>query len=333
MSAPRDPAATASRNDVRMDGVHFDRVCASGPLAGALAAGNFSYCVAVRAGRLRLTADFPTVQEVDLGPGDVVAVSGLVPHVFRTADAPPGAAPQIFQPLPLAGGPPACDVELVVGCVPNEAIALGSLSVGLILVRPAEHPDLSRRLWRAVEMLEDEYADASWLDRSLVIRRLAEIMLVNMTRRTLAEGGRDPRDGMRPAAGRQLAQAINAFLETPDRPWSLEQMARAAGMSRTRFAETFKLATGQTPARILSRLRLTAIAQRLASESLSVEAAAEEAGYSSAAAFVRAFQREFGETPARWRRARRSGAALRRDLPSAAAQRSEKHQRKPHVRS
>jgi AraC-like DNA-binding protein len=50
-----------------------------------------------------------------------------------------------------------------------------------------------------------------------------------------------------------------------------------------------------------------------------VESAAEEAGYSSSAAFVRAFQREFGETPARWRR-RRSGGAVsreRRNRPNA----------------
>jgi AraC-like DNA-binding protein len=82
-------------------------------------------------------------------------------------------------------------------------------------------------------------------------------------------------------------------------------------MSRTRFAEEFKLVTGQTPGAIIARLRLTAVARRLTSERLSVEAAAEAAGYASAAAFVRAFQRAFGETPAHWRR--------RRDAPAPAA--------------
>ena len=91
-------------------------------------------------------------------------------------------------------------------------------------------------------------------------------------------------------------------------------------MSRTRFAEEFKLVTGQTPARIVSRLRLTAIARRIASTTLSVETAAEEAGYSSSAAFVRAFHREFGETPARWRRGRTSrDTGRRRASPTAPA--------------
>ena len=53
---------------------------------------------------------------------------------------------------------------------------------------------------------------------------------------------------------------------------------------------------------MLTRLKLGSIAHRLANESLSVEAAAEASGYSSAAAFVRAFRRVHGDTPARWRR-------------------------------
>jgi AraC-like DNA-binding protein len=302
-----------SRNDVRMDGVFFRRVSAAGPFAKALEPGGYSYCVMVRSGWLRLETDFPVAMEVELGAGDAVAVSGLAPHLFRTPGAPRTAAVGRFERRPLTGGGPPAEVELVLGVAPNEALALGSLMLGPIIVRPSEHPDLSRRLWRAVEMLEDEYADASWIDRDLVIRRLAEIMLVNMSRRVFADragAGRSPRE----PASRQLIAAINAFFAAPERAWTLAGLARAAGMSRTRFAEEFKLVTGQTPGRIISRMRLTAIAGRLASEPLSVEAAAEHAGYSSSAAFVRAFQREFGETPARWRRRRGDAESRRKPL-------------------
>jgi AraC-like DNA-binding protein len=188
----------------------------------------------------------------------------------------------------------------VLGVAPNEVLALGSLTLGPVVVRPAEHPDLSRRLWGAVDMIEDEYAGASWIDRNLVIRRLAEIMTINIVRCSLA-GHRKPGQPGAPAS-RYVTQAINAFLRAPEQPWTLVELARAAGMSRTRFAQEFKLVTGQTPGRIVTRMRLTAVARQLATEPLSVEAAAEQAGYSSSAAFVRAFQREFGETPARWRR-------------------------------
>ena len=305
---PLDPAV--ARNDVRMDGVVFFRACASAGTAHRLQPGNYSYCVAIREGRLRLRIDFPAPAEIELAAGDVVAVSGLTPHSFLSVDAGPEVACTVFETLAMSEAAQA-PVQLVVGCVPSEALALGSLTLGPILVRPSEHSDLARHLWRAVDMLEDEYAGEAWPDRTLVVRRLAEIMLVNMTRRLMAEREREigPRS---PIVSRQILQAVNAFLDAPERTWTLEQLAREAGMSRSGFADAFKSVTGLTPGRIVSRLRLNQIAHRLASDSLSVEAAAEEAGYSSSAAFVRAFQREFGETPARWRRARIGVAVDRR---------------------
>jgi AraC-like DNA-binding protein len=287
-----------------MEGVFFFRASMQGGFIKELDAGNLSYCVMVRSGELRLETDFPRAPEIELRAGDAVSVSGLAPHAFSSIPAPVADAPERFERLPMTGCEPRGEVELIIGVAPSESLALGSVLVGPIVVRPSEHPELSRRLWRAVEMLEDEYADASWIDRNLVIRRVAEIMLINMSRRVFA----DRRDGVsnsgRVPANRQIMAAINAFFAAPERSWSLDDLARTAGMSRTRFAEEFKLATGQTPGRIISRMRLTAAARRLTSAALSIDAAALEAGYGSAAAFVRAFQREFGETPARWRRQR-----------------------------
>jgi AraC-like DNA-binding protein len=287
------------RHDVRMDGVSFFRTALKGAFNKSLEAGNYSYCVMLRTGRMRLEIDFPVATEIELGPGDGVAVSGLTPHRFKSIGKTPPANTSLFDRRSMTGTAARSEVELITGVAPSEALALGSLMIGPIVVKPREHPDLSRRLWRAVEMLEDEYATESWIDRSLVIRRMAETMAINMSRRVFA--GRwagAPHE----AAGRQVMLAIRAFFSRPDKAWTLRDLAKAAGMSRTRFAEEFRLATGQTPAHVISRMRLTAVARRLATAPLSVDEAAEAAGYGSSAAFVRAFQREFGETPARWRR-------------------------------
>jgi AraC-like DNA-binding protein len=289
------------RHDVRMDGVFFRRAFVQGPFAKALDPGNYSYCVAVRAGRLRLETDFPAPFAAELGPGDAIAVSGLVSHVFRSPEAPSPLVAGHFETRAMGEAGPPADVDLVIGVAPSESLALGSLLVGPIVVSAREHRDLSRRLWKAIEMLEDEYADASQIDRNLVVRRLAEIMMVNISRRLFADR-RGPRGASAAPASRHVILAIDAFLRAPERAWTLAELARVAGMSRTRFVEEFKRVTGQSPGRIVSRMRLTAVAHRLARERLSIEAAADEAGYSSSAAFVRAFQRAFGETPARWRR-------------------------------
>ncbi|WP_430420957.1 helix-turn-helix domain-containing protein [Phenylobacterium sp.] len=299
------------RNDVQMDGVYFVRAAADAGSVKALAPGAFSYCVMVRRGRLRLETDFPLTRTYDLGPGDAVAISGLAPHTFRAADAASDRPANGFDLRGVSDPDPGRAVDLFLGVAPSEALALGSLVWGPIFVGHGQHPDLSRRLWRAAEMVEDEYADEAQIDRNLVIRRLAETMAINYSRRAFADRATPSVPPIEPPHPR-LIQAINAFLNAPEQAWNLADLAKASGMSRTRFAEQFKLVTGETPARIISRLRLTGVARRMASTALSVEAAAAEAGYSSAAAFVRAFQREFGETPARWRRGRES-----RDEPLA----------------
>ncbi|MFI4934989.1 MAG: helix-turn-helix domain-containing protein [Caulobacterales bacterium] len=314
MTLHQPSASDHARHDVRMDGVYFFRTAVDGAFVKVLEPGNFSYCVMVGTGRLRLETDFPKAPEIDLGAGDGVSISGLAPHAFRSIGAQHAEKPGRFEPLSLNSDERAGEVELIVGVAPSEQLALGSVLIGPIVVRPSEHPDLSRRLWRAVEMLEDEYADDSWIDRNLVIRRMAETMLINMSRRVFADRQAPVRDPARVPATRQILHAVNAFFAAPERAWTLGDLAKTAGMSRTRFAEEFKLATGETPGRIIVRLRLTAAARRLASAALSVEAAAAEAGYGSSAAFVRAFQREFGETPARWRRLRADRDASLADL-------------------
>lgn len=307
------PPPDLSHHDVRMDGVQFYRLRASGAFVKSLEHGNYSYCVMVCSGRLTFETDFPVSKTIALERGDAIAVSGLAQHTFRSANAPQSSTPDLFERAPMSRDGLGADVELVLGVVPNETLALGSLMVGPITVRPAEHPQLSRRLWSTVEMLVDEYADESWIDRNLVIRRLAEIMLLNLSRRVFAERRDMPEGAVARPVSRQLLAAINAFLRAPERAWTLADLAAAAGMSRTRFTDEFKLATGQSPGRVISKMRLTGIARRLVSESLSVDVAADHAGYSSSAAFVRAFQREFGETPARWRKRRRTNTAGARD--------------------
>jgi AraC-like DNA-binding protein len=311
------------RRDVRMDGVYFVRAAADAASVKALEPGSFSYCFMVRRGRLRLETDFPFIRAYDLGPGDAVAISGLAPHAFRGPVAPSAGPVEAFDLRAMPAPDPGRDVDVVLGVAPSEALALGSLIWGPTFVGREQHPDLSRRLWRAVDMLEDEYADEAQIDRNLVIRRLAETMAINYSRRAFADR-RAPAQAPQEPPHPQLIAAINAFLRAPEQAWNLTDLAKAAGMSRSRFAEEFKLVTGETPARVISRLRLTAIARRIASTTLSVEAAADEAGYSSSAAFVRAFQREFGETPARWRRGREDRNSRHRPPRPPAPARSRK---------
>jgi AraC-like DNA-binding protein len=85
-------------------------------------------------------------------------------------------------------------------------------------------------------------------------------------------------------------------------------LARSAGVSRTVFAHRFVEALGQTPLAYLARWRLWLGATRLQSSNESVLEVALQVGYESEAAFNRAFKREFGLPPARYRKHKRAEA-------------------------
>ena len=74
-------------------------------------------------------------------------------------------------------------------------------------------------------------------------------------------------------------------------------LAREAGISRSVFAERFLSATGTTPARYLTELRMRLAVQYISHEGQALEKVAFRLGYSSHAAFSRAFKRIIGKAP------------------------------------
>jgi len=83
------------------------------------------------------------------------------------------------------------------------------------------------------------------------------------------------------------------------------QLAELVHLSRSAFAARFKRSLGESPIRTLTRIRLKAAATKLLQGS-SIPQAAAHYGYGSEAAFNRAFGREFGVTPGRWKRAQKT---------------------------
>jgi len=82
----------------------------------------------------------------------------------------------------------------------------------------------------------------------------------------------------------------------------LTDLARAAGMSRTVFAVSFCRVIGMTPASYLTEWRWLQACRLLEDGDIAIAEVTERVGYGPDAAFVRAFKRRFGETPAKFRR-------------------------------
>jgi transcriptional regulator GlxA family with amidase domain len=101
-----------------------------------------------------------------------------------------------------------------------------------------------------------------------------------------------------------VAHAEKSMRAAPAKPPTLAELARQAGLTPRTLSRRFVTATGLSPKRFLRRVRLELAAHLLCSSSDAVATVAERVGYDDERAFRRAFQREHGSSPSRYRAAR-----------------------------
>jgi transcriptional regulator GlxA family with amidase domain len=101
-----------------------------------------------------------------------------------------------------------------------------------------------------------------------------------------------------------VAHAEKSMRAAPAKPPTLAELARQAGLTPRTLSRRFVAATGLSPKRFLRRVRLELAAHLLCSSSDAVAIVAERVGYDDERAFRRAFQREHGSPPSRYRAAR-----------------------------
>jgi AraC-like DNA-binding protein len=153
-----------------------------------------------------------------------------------------------------------------------------------------------------LEMLAIE-TEAPGLGAETVISRLFEILFVHAIRAYSAQPGGPTRGWLAGNADRHLALALEAMHGDPAHDWTVESLARTAGMSRSAFAARFKSIVGQTPLDYLTQLRMYCAARLLQNSSLALAEVSRRVGYESVAAFNRVFRRETALTPGAFRKA------------------------------
>ncbi len=134
----------------------------------------------------------------------------------------------------------------------------------------------------------------------MIALRLAETVFAHAIRHHLREAEAS-QGSLAGFADRQVSRALTAIHEKPERQWTVADLAREAGMSRSGFAEKFVALIDVTPMEYLKRWRMQVARDAIATRGFSVSEAAEAVGYSSEAAFSRAFKNETGRTPSSFR--------------------------------
>lgn len=278
-----------------------ERIAAYGPLSGSPVA--FSGVGAVHMieeGEVALrTAGDRTVERA--GPGDVILVPRGDPHRISAAAGPVrGTAAAYDEPEP----PPArwlCGTFTIGN--PQASHLLASLPA-VIVLRGARGPALEG-LDVARRMLLIE-RDTPTQGSAVMIARILDLVFIQILRTWAADAAAEP-NWLAGALDPRIGPALGAIHREPGHDWTVEELARACALSRSAFAARFAERVGRPPAGYLAQVRLDAAADLLRDTTLPVGSIGERVGYTSEAAFSRAFKHHYGKPPTVWRQEARAG--------------------------
>lgn len=258
--------------------------------------------IAVVRGHARLrTNDVSDVAE--LGSGDVAVLNGR--NWLRIDGGEGDGEPTEVAP-PEAGAP--LDGDLVhdeADALIGGRIELDPVGRELLLsaIPPLFHAcagdSAGARLHELVQCIFAELV-ASRQGSEFAVRHYGQLLLLELIR-GLAEDPELPAGWLTVLTDESLRPAVTLMHESPHHGWQLEDLAKAASMSRTTFAERFRRTAGVPPLMYLHDWRMLIAQRALRSTDTPVKVLARDVGYRSESSFSTAFKRHVGESPRSYR--------------------------------
>jgi AraC-like DNA-binding protein len=139
------------------------------------------------------------------------------------------------------------------------------------------------------------------LGANLIRHHVAQIMLVQALRARVENSEEIAGGWLQAMSDPRIATAVQMLHTSPEHAWTVEELAKAAGMSRSAFAARFKELAGEPPLEYLLQLRMRLAAHYLATRTRSVSTIAFDLGYQSVSAFSTSFHRVLGVSPKDYR--------------------------------
>jgi AraC-like DNA-binding protein len=256
------------------------------------------YC-AILEGRCCLAAE--SHEAITLEAGDFVLIPAA--RDFSISSVPPPTTPSDSPHVMLPGGEVRIgepgrepDYRALVGyCV------LGSSDASLLLslLPKIIHVRGERRLATLVELVGEE-ARADRPGKEIILAHLLEVLFIEAMRSTAATAAAPGL--LRGLADERIAAAIRQIHGFPERPWTVDRLAKESALSRSAFFDRFQRVMGVPPMEYLASWRMALAKDLLRRGSDSIAGVAERTGYSSTNTFSTAFKRHSGQTPARYAR-------------------------------
>ncbi len=168
----------------------------------------------------------------------------------------------------------------------------------IVMLEDETHRESTR--W-AVERMLREMRDFQ-PGGTLVAQQVAYTLLVEALRLHIADGAQRGTGWLFALADTRMRTALSCIHQRPAHAWTLQELARSVGMSRTAFAQTFKRTVGESPMAYITRWRMTLAANRIQDKRESISSVAPSLGYQSESAFSAAFKRQWGSSPRQYLR-------------------------------
>jgi len=142
-----------------------------------------------------------------------------------------------------------------------------------------------------------------------MLARMSEMMFVDAVRRYADHLPTQSAGWLAGLRDRFVGRALALMHEQPAQDWTIDELGRRVGLSRSALHERFVQLIGVPPMQYLTQWRMQAAARLLLETRATVAAIALDVGYDSEAAFARAFKRLVGKPPAAWRSEREATVA------------------------
>ena len=252
-----------------------------------------------------------------LVPGDVIGFPFGTLHQFgvgsggRVLAPSHDLPPKPWRQIPvLRYGEESNGVRLLCGYLQCDALGFRPLRSALPSLLHARTGDSDDADWlrATIQQIVNE-VDKPRTGGLSMLERLTEVLFIELLRHEMVSTPAGSIGWLAALADPSLGRCLALIHDDPRREWSVQELATTAGLSRSTLAERFEAMLGTSPVRYVRdwRLYLASVALRTTTKGLA--AIAYDAGYSTEAAFNRAFSRAHGVPPATWRENARRGAA------------------------
>jgi AraC-like DNA-binding protein len=308
-----DPLTEMLRG-LRLDGVEYGRCQPSAPWATAYPTKDEAQFHFLAAGSAFLQA--PGGEWIEMSPGDAVLLPRGDAHVIASQ---PGLTPIPVEAFPRKS---VCDGIVDLQCPCTDTTNLLFFAVMRFNV-DKRHPllQLMPDVMRTSDLAANEPAIPALLDAMTreadmnrvgaagILSRLADVLTATIIRTWVEHGCGDSTGWLAAVRNPEVGRVLAAIHLDPSHDWSVEELAREMGASRSGFAQRFVSVVGETPARYVARMRMHQAHQWLR-EGQRVAIVAERLGYESEASFSRAFKRVIGTSPSHSRDRSKQNAPL-----------------------